>query len=120
MPSSGRQRLARRAGFERYRWAAPHCRAGAFAARAERGSAAAESLLSRGHQAGPNHHRPVLNIDTFTVQILDSSEHLVSLHRSDLRESGFIENSPMPSYRGKLTSDELADVVAYLGSLKGL
>jgi hypothetical protein len=62
----------------------------------------------------------LLNIDTFTVQILDSSEHLVSLNRSDLRESGFIENSPMPSYRGKLSSEELADVVTYLGSLKGL
>jgi putative heme-binding domain-containing protein len=62
----------------------------------------------------------LLNIDTFTVQILDSSEHLVSLHRSDLRESGFVENSPMPSYRGKLSSEELADVVTYLGSLKGL
>jgi putative heme-binding domain-containing protein len=62
----------------------------------------------------------LLNIDTFTVQILDSSEHLVSLHRTDLRESGFIENSPMPSYRGKLSSEQLADVVTYLGSLKGL
>jgi putative heme-binding domain-containing protein len=62
----------------------------------------------------------LLNIDTFTVQILDSKEHLVSLQRSDLRESAFIDDSPMPSYRGKLTSEELADVVTYLVSLKGL
>ncbi len=54
------------------------------------------------------------------MQILDSKERLVSLQRSDLRESGFIDDSPMPSYRGKLSSQELADVVAYLGSLKGL
>ena len=62
----------------------------------------------------------LLNVDTFTVQILDSSEKLVSLQRSDLRESGFVARSPMPSYRGKLSSQELADVVAYLASLKGL
>ena len=62
----------------------------------------------------------LLNIDTFTVQILDSKERLVSLQRSDLRESGFVADSPMPSYRTKLTAQELADVVTYLGSLKGL
>jgi putative heme-binding domain-containing protein len=62
----------------------------------------------------------LLNIDTFTVQILDSKERLVSLQRSDLRESDFVANSPMPSYRDKLTSQELADVVTYLGTLKGL
>ena len=47
----------------------------------------------------------LLNMDTFTVQILDSKERLVSLQRSDLRESGFVENSPMPSYKDKLSSD---------------
>jgi putative heme-binding domain-containing protein len=62
----------------------------------------------------------LLNIDTFTVQILDTKEHLVSLQRSDLRESAFLENSPMPSYRGKLSDQELADVVTYLVSLKGI
>jgi putative heme-binding domain-containing protein len=62
----------------------------------------------------------LLNVDTFTVQILDSSEKLVSLQRSDLRESGFVGRSPMPSYRDKLSSQELADVVAYLATLKGL
>jgi len=62
----------------------------------------------------------LLNVDTFTVQILDSNEKLVSLSRSDLRESGFVERSPMPSFRDKLSSQELADVVAYLSTLKGL
>ena len=62
----------------------------------------------------------LLNVDTFTVQILDSKERLVSLQRSDLRESGFVNNSPMPSYRDKLSSPELADVLAYLSTLKGL
>jgi cytochrome c oxidase cbb3-type subunit 3 len=62
----------------------------------------------------------LLNIDTFTVQILDSKERLLSLQRSDLRESGFVDKSPMPSYRDKLSAQELADVVAYLTSLKGI
>jgi putative heme-binding domain-containing protein len=62
----------------------------------------------------------LLNSDTFTLQILDSKERLVSLSRSTLRESGFVENSPMPSYRDKLSSQERADLIAYLLSLKGL
>jgi len=62
----------------------------------------------------------LLNVDTFTVQILDSKERLLSLQRSDLRESGFVKDSPMPSYRDKLSSQELADIVAYLATLKGL
>src|SRR5580692_4937916 len=62
----------------------------------------------------------LLNVDTFTVQILDAKERLVSLQRSDLRESGFVNDSPMPSYRDKLSSQELADVVAYLVTLKGI
>jgi putative heme-binding domain-containing protein len=62
----------------------------------------------------------LLNVDTFTVQILDSKERLLSLQRSDLRESGFAKDSPMPSYRDKLNSQELADIVAYLATLKGI
>jgi len=62
----------------------------------------------------------LLNVDTFTVQILDSKERLVSLRKSDLRESGFVNESPMPSYRDKLSSQELADVLAYLSTLRGL
>jgi putative heme-binding domain-containing protein len=62
----------------------------------------------------------LLNADTFTLQILDSKERLVSLSRSNLRESGFVENSPMPPYKDKLSSQELADLIAYLISLKGL
>jgi len=62
----------------------------------------------------------LLNLDTFTVQILDSKERLLSLQRSDLRESGFVKDSTMPSYRDKLSSQELADIVAYLVTLKGV
>jgi putative heme-binding domain-containing protein len=62
----------------------------------------------------------LLNLDTFTVQVVDSKERLLSLQRSDLRESGFLKDSPMPSYRDKLSSQELADIVAYLVTLKGV
>jgi putative heme-binding domain-containing protein len=60
----------------------------------------------------------LLSHDTFTVQLLDTKQQLRSFVKSDLREHGFAE-SPMPSYRGTLTPQELADVVSYLVSLKG-
>ena len=43
----------------------------------------------------------LLNLDTFTVQMLDSKEQLRSFVKSDLREHGFVEKSPMPSYQGQ-------------------
>lgn len=61
----------------------------------------------------------LLNLDTFTVLLLDSKEQLRAFVKSDLREHGFLERSPMPSYRESLTPQELADVVTYLVSLKG-
>jgi putative heme-binding domain-containing protein len=60
-----------------------------------------------------------LNEDTYTVQLLDDQEKLISLVKSDLREYTILTGSPMPSYRSTLSTDELADVVAYLLSLKG-
>lgn len=60
-----------------------------------------------------------LNEDTYTVQLIDDQEKLVSLLKADLREYTILTVSPMPSYRDRLTQDEIADVVAYLLSLKG-
>ena len=59
----------------------------------------------------------LLNVDTFAVQIFDSSEKLVNVSKTNLRDMTMV--SPMPSYRDKLNSQELADVVGYLMSLKG-
>jgi putative heme-binding domain-containing protein len=59
-----------------------------------------------------------LNEDTYTVQLIDERERLVSLAKADLREYTISTTSPMPSYKG-LAQDELADLVAYLLSLKG-
>lgn len=60
----------------------------------------------------------LLNIDTFSIQLLDSNENLRSFVRSDLRESTVLQKSSMPSYKDKLSPQELADVVSYLASLK--
>jgi cytochrome c oxidase cbb3-type subunit III len=60
----------------------------------------------------------LLNQDTFSIQMLDSSQNLRSFMKADLREFGYAP-SPMPSYEGKLTSQELTDLLVYLLSLKG-
>ncbi len=62
----------------------------------------------------------VLNRDTFSVQMLDTKEQIRSFLLSDVREHGFLEKSPMPSYNGKLTPQEIADIVSYLSTLKGI
>ena len=61
-----------------------------------------------------------LNEDTYSVQLLDDQEHLLSLDKADLREFTVLKTSTMPSYKGKLSAPEQADVIAYLLSLKGL
>jgi len=60
----------------------------------------------------------LLGHDTFTVQMIDTHEQLRTFSKSDVKERGFVE-SPMPSYRDRLTTGELDDLVAYLVSLKG-
>ena len=60
----------------------------------------------------------LLNIDTFTVQMIDMKEQLRSFTKATLKESGFIP-SPMPSFKSTFNVQELADVVSYLVSLKG-
>jgi len=59
----------------------------------------------------------VLSVDTFAYQIFDSTEKLANISKTDVREATL--TSPMPSYRDKLTTQELSDVVSYLMSLKG-
>jgi cytochrome c oxidase cbb3-type subunit 3 len=61
-----------------------------------------------------------LNEDTATVQLIDQDEKLVSLAKSDIRDYELGQTSDMPSYTGKLSGDELADLLAYLVSLRGL
>lgn len=60
-----------------------------------------------------------LNEDTATVQLIDDSERLISLSKSDIREFELGAVSGMPSFAGTLSGEELADLLAYLLSLRG-
>ena len=60
-----------------------------------------------------------LNEDTYTVQILDDNARLRSFDKDDLREFRVVTQSPMPAYGDRFEPDELADLLAYLVSLKG-
>ena len=60
-----------------------------------------------------------LNEDTFTVQLIDENERLHSIAKSDMKAYEVQTKSPMPSYAGKLTASEIADVIAYLLTLRG-
>jgi putative heme-binding domain-containing protein len=60
-----------------------------------------------------------LNEDTYSIQIMDDGERIHSLLKADLREYTIVKTSPMPSYKGTLSSEELSDLLGYLLSLKG-
>ena len=61
----------------------------------------------------------LLNQDTLSIQIIDRREQLKSYARSNLREVTLQQKGLMPSYERTLTPAQIADVVAYLASLKG-
>jgi putative heme-binding domain-containing protein len=61
-----------------------------------------------------------LNEDTFAVQLIDERERLMSIDKSTIKTMTVETKSPMPSYEGKLTADEISDVIAYLLTLKGV
>jgi putative heme-binding domain-containing protein len=62
----------------------------------------------------------LLNHDNFSVQLIDAQGKLRAYQRSDLREATVITKSQMPSYKDTLSVQEVADLVGYLMSLKGL
>jgi mono/diheme cytochrome c family protein len=68
-------------------------------------------------KANATHRGTLLNQDTFSVQMRDSNDKLMSYWKTDLKEFGFTP-SPMPSFKDKLTPQEIADVVSYLVSLR--
>ena len=61
-----------------------------------------------------------LNEDTYTIQIIDQDERLRSLEKAELRELAALTESPMPPATDTLDEQEMADVLAYLLTLKGL
>jgi putative heme-binding domain-containing protein len=60
-----------------------------------------------------------LNEDTFTIQLMTDQEQLMTVEKSALKEFRILTSSAMPSYKDKLSPQQLADVVAYLASLRG-
>lgn len=60
-----------------------------------------------------------LNEDTHSVQLIDEQERLLSVDKDDLAEYELGQTSPMPSVVGTLSTAQVADVVAYLLSLRG-
>ena len=61
-----------------------------------------------------------LNEDTLTVQLIDEHEKLMSLDKSTIKSMTVDTKSSMPAFAGKLTPDEISDVIAYLLTLKGI
>ena len=60
------------------------------------------------------------NEDTFSIQLLDTSQQLHMLLKSDLESEIHERKSLMPDYSKEMLSDmELRDLVAYLQSLRG-
>jgi mono/diheme cytochrome c family protein len=51
--------------------------------------------------------------------MLQTNGRLVLLDKTNLRETTILKESPMPSFKDKLDDQEIADVIAYLRSLRG-
>jgi putative heme-binding domain-containing protein len=60
------------------------------------------------------------NEDTFSVQLVDDRERLVTVLKKDITSMSVAKESPMPSMATRLSPDEVADLVAYLLSLRGV
>lgn len=60
----------------------------------------------------------LLNQDAISVQLMTPKEELKSYVRANLREYTIVDKELMPSVQGRLTGQQVADIVAYLSSLK--
>jgi cytochrome c oxidase cbb3-type subunit III len=59
-----------------------------------------------------------LNEDMTSFQIREASGRLRSVWKTDLASYEIVKTSPMPSFKGKLNSADLQDLIAYLASLR--
>jgi hypothetical protein len=82
--------------------------------------AAAPETETRARQGRPQPTIPALNEDTFSVQLIDDRERLLSIDKATIKNMAVETKSTMPAYAGKLTSDEMSDLIAYLLTLKGM
>jgi len=60
------------------------------------------------------------NEDTFSVQLVNDTGELVTVVKADIKSMEAGKTSPMPSVAKVLSTDEVADLVAYLLSLRGV
>jgi putative heme-binding domain-containing protein len=60
-----------------------------------------------------------LNEDTYTVQLIDDQERLLSLDKTDIRDLQVSTTSSMPPATAVLVGSEIDDTIAYLLSLRG-
>ena len=60
----------------------------------------------------------LLNQDAVSVQMMTPKEELKTYLKANTREVTIVDKGLMPSSQGKLTDQQVADIVAYLASLK--
>ena len=61
-----------------------------------------------------------VNEDSFTIQVRDLANRFHSFRKQQLQTLEYkTEATPMPSYRDKLSGEQLDNLVAYLASLRG-
>jgi putative heme-binding domain-containing protein len=70
-------------------------------------------------KAGATMTGRLLNQSSFSIQLLDDKGNLRSLDKADVKDSVIATSSTMPSYRQRLTPQEIADLVAFLGTMRG-
>ena len=61
-----------------------------------------------------------VNEDTFSVQLVTDTGELATVVKADIKTMNTATTSPMPSVAKTLSTDEVADLVAYLLSLRGV
>jgi putative heme-binding domain-containing protein len=61
----------------------------------------------------------LLNQDAVSVQLMNPKEELKTYLRANLREFTILDKGLMPSVQGKLSDQQVADIVSYLSALKG-
>jgi putative heme-binding domain-containing protein len=68
--------------------------------------------------SGNKIHGYILNQDTYTIQVFDSRLQLHSWDKASIHNLTIEKKSIMPSYSGRLSDDQLQDLVAYLWTLR--
>ena len=60
----------------------------------------------------------LLNQDAFSTQLIDSKGQLRSFQKASLRESTILVKSLMPSYKDRLTADQIDQLVRMVSGLR--